>query len=95
MSVLEDYQIEKIKELFNVEVVEQTLTQIREDKLTPQQRAVLRFIVNNPEEQYIELQKTFTMPDPLVISLVIDYGTPSDEYEELKQLHDELLSKEI
>lgn len=95
MTVLEDYQLTEMGELFNVEVTKQTLEKLDDDSFTPQEKAVLNFIVNNPEEHFIELQNTFSMPDPLVINLVLEYGTPSEEYEELKELHDELLSKEI
>lgn len=95
MSIFEEYQTTEISELFNVEVTKQALEQISEDRLTPQEQAILNFIVDNPNEQYIELQKTFNTPDHIVMSLVLEYGTPSDEYEELKELRDELLSKSI
>lgn len=84
MSVFEEYQLTEMGELFNVEVLEQSINSL--DTLTPQERAVLQFIVDNPDEHFIELQKTFSMPDKLVISLVLDYGTPSDEYDEMKEL---------
>lgn len=84
MSHLEDYQITELGELFNPDLIEETLQQV--DSPTPQQEAVLRFIVENPEEQYIELQNTFKMPDHLVVGLVLEYGTPSEEYEEMREL---------
>lgn len=88
MSIFEDYQTKQLNELFNVEVLAESLETV--DSLTPQQEAVLQFIVDNPEEQFIELQNTFTMPDHLVANLVLEYGTPSDEYEEMQELKQEM-----
>lgn len=84
MSVFDDYQIAELGELFNVEVIEQSIESV--DSITPQQEAVLQFIVDNPDEQFIELQNTFTMPDHLIVDMVLTYGATSDEYEDLREL---------
>lgn len=84
MSHLDDYQVTELGELFNPDLIEETLEQV--DSATPQQEAVLQFIVDNPNEQFIELQNTFKMPDHLVVALVIEYGTPSEEYDEMRDL---------
>jgi len=84
MSHLEDYQIEKIKNLFNCELIKETIDGY--DSLTAQEEAVLRFIANNPDEQYIKLQNTFRMEDFLVVGLVLRYGATSEEYDELREL---------
>ena len=88
MSHFEDYQLETLGDLFNVPVLEQSLDQV--DSLTPQQEAVLRFIVDNPDEQFLQLQNTFSMPDHLVADLVLDYGTPSDEYDDIRALKQQM-----
>jgi len=84
MSHLEDYQISEIKELFNCELIDNVIDDY--DNLTEQEYAVLRFIADNPDSQYITLQNTFSMPDFLVVSLVMQYGSTSKEQQELKEL---------
>jgi hypothetical protein len=81
---LEDYQLEKINNLFNCDLIEDVIDEY--SNLTAQQEAVLRFIAKNPDKQYIQLQNTFKMPDQLVVSLVMQYGSTSDEYSELREL---------
>ena len=71
MSHLKDYQTAEIKELFNCDLIRETIDTY--DSLTEQEEAVLRFIGNNPSTQYIKLQNTFTMPDHLVVDLVLNY----------------------
>lgn len=87
MTHLDEYQLEKLGDLFNVEVIEGTLDADL-DSLTAQQESVLRFIVNNPNEEFISLQNTFRMSDTVVISLVREYGTPSEDYEEIRELQE-------
>jgi hypothetical protein len=89
MTHLDDYQLEKLGDLFNVEVIEGTLDADL-DSLTAQQESVLRFIVNNPNEEFISLQNTFRMSDIVVISLVREYGTPSEDYEEIRELEERI-----
>lgn len=84
MSHLEDYQTTKLKELFNYELIEETLDSY--DNITAQQKAVLQFIAENPDKQYIKLQNTFRMEDWLVVDLVKQYGASSNEYEKLRKL---------
>jgi len=84
MSPFEDYQITKIKELFNCKLINEVIDDY--DNLTAQEYAVLRFIADNPNSQYIQLQNTFKMEDFLVVSLVMNYGSTSDEYTKLKEL---------
>jgi hypothetical protein len=84
MSHLEDYQVTTLGELFHPDLIENTLEQV--DSTTPQQEAVLQFIVDNPDEQFITLQNTFSMPAHLVVGLVIEYGTPSEDYDEMVTL---------
>ncbi len=84
MSHFEDYQITKIKELFNCKLINEVIDDY--DNLTAQEYAVLRFIADNPNSQYIQLQNTFKMEDFLVVSLVMNYGSTSDEYTKLKEL---------
>lgn len=85
MTHLDEYQLEELGDLFNVDVIEGTLDADL-DALTAQQESVLRFIVNNPTEEFISLQNTFRMSDTVVISLVMEYGTPSEEYDEIREL---------
>lgn len=89
MSVLSEYQSTPMEELFPVDTIEDTL-ETDFVSVTPQQEAVLRFIVENQDEHYIELQNTFKMPDSLVMNLVIEYGTPSDQMSEMKELRDKM-----
>lgn len=95
MSPFEEHKTKNLGELFYPDVIDQTLDQLDGDRITPQQEAILKFIRDNPDENYLELSKTFQMPDPQVINIVIEYGTPSEHYEEMKTLRDELLAKEI
>lgn len=88
MTHLEDYQTTKINNLFNCELIGQKLDTY--DNITAQQKAVLQFITDNPDEQYIELQNTFRMEDVLVVSLVIHYGATSEEYDELRELREKM-----
>lgn len=88
MSHLKEYQVTTLGELFRPDLIADTLEQV--DSTTPQQEAVLQFIVDNPDEQFITLQNTFSMPSHLVVSLVIEYGTPSEEYEEMIALKEEI-----
>lgn len=88
MSHLEDYQTTKISDLFNCELIGEKLDTYND--ITAQQKAVLKFIADNPDEQYIELQNTFRMEDVLVVSLVIHYGASSEEYDELRDLREKM-----
>lgn len=88
MSHFEEYQTTKLGELFDPELIEETLEQV--NSATPQQEAVLRFIVDNPDEQFIQLQNTFKMQDHLVVGLVIEYGTATEDYEEMKELQQKM-----
>lgn len=82
-----DYQTTTLEEMFNTELISETIPKV---DLTPQQEAILRFIVENSDEQFIELQNTFKMPDHLVVDLVLDYGATSEEYEELRELKEKM-----
>lgn len=88
MSNFENYQTTELRELFNPEVIERTLENV--NSLTPTQEAILQFIVNNPDEEFIKLQNTFKKPDPLIAKLVLEYGTPSDELQEIRDLRQKM-----
>ena len=88
MSHFADYQITKIKKLFNCELINKVIDDY--DNLTEQEYAVLRFIADNPESQYIQIQNTFKIQDFLVVSLVMQYGSTSDEYKEFKKLKNKM-----
>ncbi len=88
MSHFDEYQLKQLGELFNHELIDETLETYT--TLTAQQEAVLQFIAENPDEQFIELQKTFKMPDVLVVNLVEQYGASSDEYNDLRELKSEM-----
>ena len=88
MTHLEDYQTTKISNLFNCQLISETLDSY--ENITAQQRAILKFIADNPEEQYIKLQNTFRMNDKLVVDLVRHYGASSDEYDKLRDLKERI-----
>lgn len=92
MSHLEDYQTTEIQELFNCELIDDVLEEYDNDQITEQQKAVLRFIANNPESQYIKLQNTFRMSDVLVVDLVMNYGAKTKEMNELRDLREKIKS---
>lgn len=82
---VEEYQSKTLDELFNCELIEETIPKI-ESSLTVKQETILSFIAENPNVKYITLQNIFRVRDSYVVDLVIHYGSRSEERERLNKL---------
>lgn len=69
MSHFDDYQLEKNSNLFNCELIKDTIDGY--STLTEQEEAVLRFISNNPDVQYLDMISANT--ESAIMGLEKDY----------------------
>lgn len=86
-DVFETYQVADMADLFEIDVLEETLENDSIcSRLSESEEAVLRFIINNPNTQFVKLENTFRMSSPYVIRLVQEYGTTSKTAEKMEHL---------
>jgi len=83
-----DCYYEELGELFNPNLIQDTLDQ--GVSVTAKQEAILKFIIDNLDEQFISLLNTFSTKDTIVVRMAKDFGATSDEYDKYDRLQTQL-----